>query len=173
MGSPHTCMTASYASQAVQFRHCRPGVLLACPELIQYSAHRGIPTLAPHKAAPSTMPPPALAATPWRPTLGTARSVGKGKAPPPTLVRVPECRHLSNKKIRDLTKAAQREGDYSSHTDRYRRDHLYAARCKAVQPYPTPEWLQYTSCEWAREDGEEINPPSVHSNASSSSRGRR
>ena len=173
MGSPHKCMTRSYASQAARSTHCRPGALRDCPELNQRSAHRGIRIIAhtrPHHLRCRRLP-----LQPHRGALpsGPQGPFGKGKAPPPTLVRVPECRHLSNKKIRDLTKAAQREGDYSSHTDRYRRDHLYAARCKAVQPYPTPEWLQYTSCERARKDGEEINPPSVHSNASSSSRGGR
>ncbi len=127
----------------------------------------------PHKAAPPKAPPPALAATRWQPTIATARSVGKGKAPPPTLTRVPECAQLSNEKIRKLTKAARTEGDFASHTYRYRRDATYAARCKAVEAHPTPECLQYTSLDCAREDGEDVNPLSVHSNASSSSRGGR
>ena len=173
MGSPRTCLTLSFAPQGAQSTRSPLGALRGRPDLNQSSARRGTRLTAPQGRTVKD-----AAACPCSHTVAPYprdRKVrfGKGKAPPPTLTRVPACMHLTNEKIRRLTKAARREGDFAPHTDRYRRDAVYAARCKAVEPHPTPEWLQYTSLERAREDGEDVYPPSVHSNASSPSRGGR
>ena len=59
---------------------------------------------------------------------------------------------ISDAKIKKLTSGAQKKG-YLSHTHRYQTDAVYRAACEALRPTPTPEWLQYSSGNWARYDG--------------------
>ena len=82
----------------------------------------------PHRAAPPQLALPAMVA------IATAGLVG---APAPTITRARNCLQLTAKKIRDLTKSARREGVYTSHTDRHRRDAHYVAQCQAHIPSHT------------------------------------
>ncbi len=99
------------------------------------------------------------------PTLSVAATARSGDAPT-TSDLDPKCIHLEAKRIRELTKSAQREGIYLSHTDRWRRDLEYRHACNSHLPV-TPEWLQFPSGNWARLDGVEELPPSSKTSASS------
>ena len=75
-------------------------------------------------------------------------------------------RQMTAKKIKELTASARRQGEYTSHTDRWQRDLKYRAACNSHNPV-TPEWLQFPSGAWARLDGVEELPPSSTASASS------
>ncbi len=127
-------LTLSCVPLGARCIRCHPGAFRGLTDQNHCSASRGIRIRAPHKAAP----PPQLA-LPAMVAIATARLVG---APALMTTRAPECAHLDAKKFRQLSKSAQRGGEYMSHTDRYRRDVQYRLVCLGHSP-PTPEWLQY------------------------------
>ena len=95
-----------------------------------------LPIKAPCPPRTAAAAAPAAAAPVWRPAGAAARWAGQS---------------LTNEKIKRLNQAAKKH-NFRSHTDRYHRDPEYRSSCLKLDP-PTPEWLQYSTGVWAREDG--------------------
>ncbi len=99
------------------------------------------------------------------PALSVAATARSGDAPN-TGDLLTTRRQISAQKIRQLNASARRQGEFTSHTDRWQRDLEYRAACNSHNPV-TPEWLQFPSGAWARLDGVEELPPSSKTSASS------